>query len=163
MLAVVLSLAGLVLFSFIYALTHGGKGGGEVGLPAIFATIAIFFCLLGIHERLHGVAMSYYGATPAYGAGVYKKLTLYFYCTAPGYRFTRSQFAVIAAAPLMVISLVGGLCAAFVPYGGWLAVPVGLHLGGCVGDVWILGVLARLPRGTELEDLKTGLRTFRPV
>jgi hypothetical protein len=100
--------------------------------------------------------MRRYGARPTYGGGVYEKITPYLYCTSPGHRFTRSQFAVVAAAPLVIISLIGALCVAFVPYGGWLAVPLGIHLGGCVGDLWVLGILARLPKGTTLEDLVTG-------
>ena len=49
-LAVTLSLAGVIILSIVYAPTHGGKGGGEIGILAMLATIAIFFCLLDVHE-----------------------------------------------------------------------------------------------------------------
>ena len=62
-----------------------------------------------------------------------------------------------------MISLVGAVCVAFVPYGGWLVIPLGFHLGGCVGDLWFLGMIARQPQGTVIEDLRTGVRFHRPA
>ena len=62
----------MILFSIVHALTHGGKGDGEIGLLAILATIANFFFLLGNHELLHGMAMSPYGARPTYEAGHFR-------------------------------------------------------------------------------------------
>ncbi len=162
-LGIALSLVGMVLFSAIYALTHGGEAGARLDPLVLLISTVIFVVLLVVHEWSHGLAMRWYGARPKYGAGLYKNVMPYLSCTAPGRRFTRAQFAAVSAAPLVVISLVGALCVAFVPLGGWLTVPVGAHLGGCIGDIWFLGIMARLPRGTLLEDLVTGMRIMRPV
>lgn len=162
-LGVTLSLTGIVLFAAIYALTHGGEASARVGPLVLLISMAIFVLLLVVHEWIHGLAMRWYGARPEYGVGLYKNVMPYLSCTSPGHGFTRGQFAAVSVAPLVVISLVGALWVAFVPFGGWLAVPVGAHLGGCIGDIWFLGIMARLPRGTILEDLVTGVRIMRPA
>ncbi|WP_264299146.1 hypothetical protein [Brevibacterium aurantiacum] len=37
-------------------------------------------------------------------------------------------------------------------------VPAAVHLGGCVGDIALAWVAARQPRGTQVEDMKAGMR-----
>ena len=153
-LGLLLAVVGLVLFAAVYLLAHGGFDAGMNGtatLPGIFILMLIFTFLLVAHEWLHGLTMKRYGAHPEYRAGLLKKAIPYLGCTSPGHEFTRTQFAAVSAAPLVVVSLLGALCVAFVP------------LGGCIGDIWFLGIIARLPRGTILEDLTTGVRFISPT
>jgi hypothetical protein len=69
----------------------------------------------------------------------------------------------VALAPALLISVAGGLLVALAPFGGWLVVPLGLHLGGAVGDLWVTALVARQPRGTLVEDRKSGVAFFSPV
>lgn len=158
-LSLVLIVLGTAAFTALYAATHGGEAEfrGETTWP-VLALIALILPLLVLHELVHGATMRRYGARPSYGAGTFYKVMPYFYCTAEGYRFTRRQYAVVALAPAALISLAGALWIAFLPYGGWLLVPLGFHLGGCIGDFWMLGLVLRQPQGTCLEDRKTGIR-----
>jgi hypothetical protein len=163
-MGVALSLAGIILFAATYAFARGEGGGTiEISLMALVVPTLVVFVLLGAHEWIHGLTMACLGARPQYGAGLYKHVMPYFYCTSPGHGFTRAQFAAVSAAPLVLVSSAGALSVAFVPLGGWLVVPLGVHLGGCIGDIWFLGIIARLPQGTVLENLATGVRIMRPV
>ena len=163
-LGVVLSLAGIISFAATYAFARGEDGGTvEISLLALVVPTLVVFVLLGVHEWVHGLTMACFGARPQYGAGLFGHVMPYVYCTSPGHGFTRTQFAAISAAPLAIISSVGAVCVAFVPLGGWLVIPLGVHLGGCIGDIWLLGIIARLPRNTVLEDLATGVRIVRPL
>ena len=47
------------------------------------------------------------GGRPSYGAGLAARVMPYFYCTSPGYVFTRRQFVYVALA--VVISTLGTL------------------------------------------------------
>ena len=132
-------------------------------LPGPLVGASILVPTFVLHELLHGLAMSRYGARPTYGAGIYHKVLPYLYCTANGHRFTRTQFAVVCVAPVVLISFFGAFCVAFISYGSWLIVPLGIHLAGCIGDFWMLALAYRQPRGTLFEDLKTGVRILRPA
>ncbi len=158
----VLAIVGAATFLEVYNLTHPVMRGPTleigVGIGAILSTGLLLLVLIAAHELLHGLVMRLFGGRPRYGVGVMGKVLPYFYCTAEGERFTRIQFAAVALAPAVVISLLGSLAVAYLPYGGWLVLPLGLHLGGCVGDVWVLAVVLMQPRGTMIEDMRTGVR-----
>jgi hypothetical protein len=49
------------------------------------------------------------------------------------------------------------------PFGAWLVVPLGLHFGGAVGDLWATGLMLSQPRGTLIEDTTTGVIFHHPV
>ena len=158
----VLAVVGTATYLEVYSLTHPVVRELTLeigaGIGSILATGLLLLLLIAAHELLHGLVMRFFGGRPRYGVGAMGKVLPYFYCTAEGERFTRTQFAVVALAPAIVISLLGGLAVAYLPYGGWLVLPLGLHLGGCVGDVWMLGVVLLQPRGTMIEDMRTGVR-----
>ncbi len=84
------------------------------------------------------------------------------YATSVGHLFTRPQYFVVAVAPAVLISTIGfALC--FGGLTGYLLVPLAIHLGGCVGDGGaVLQLMRELP-GTLCEDLKDGIRFFRPI
>ncbi len=83
-----------------------------------------------------------------------------FYATSVGHRFTRAQYLGVAAAPAIAISVVGFLLC-FQPWGGYLIVPLAIHLGGCVGDAFAFWRVLREPPGTTFEDLRDGIRFHR--
>jgi hypothetical protein len=103
-----------------------------------------------------------FGARPTFGAVFIARAVPAFYATSVGHRFTRLQYFVVAVSPALLISTVGfWLC--FAGLTGYLLVPLAIHLGGCIGDGAAVLRLMREPPGTLCEDLKDGVRFFRPV
>ncbi len=153
---------GIAIFSLTYAAAHGGEASVMIGVAEMAGPFLVFTALLPLHELIHGLSMRAFGARPTYGAGVLGKVVPYLYCTAPGHLFTRTQFIAVALAPFVVISLVGMLWVVYGPAGGWLVVPLGFHVGGCIGDFTATALILTKPRGTLVEDLRTGMR-FRPA
>lgn len=151
----------------LFAAANGGDGAvaiaGWSAVGAFAATLALLLLLLVLHEAIHGAAMRRFGARPTYGVGVIYRLLPYFYCTAAGFRFTQRQFIAVSLTPLLIVSLLGALVVAVAPVGGWLVVPLAAHLGGCIGDLWGTALTLRQPPGTLVEDLKTGMRFYRPA
>ena len=132
-------------------------------LPGALVGIGLPFLAIVLgHELVHGFVMRLFGARPRYGVGMAARILPYLYCTTAGqHRFTRPQFTVIALAPAVLITAVGSLLVVGAPHGGWLVAPLGIHLGGCIGDVWVCSVALRQPRGTLIEDFKSGVRFHR--
>jgi hypothetical protein len=165
-LGTALSVVGIFAFAALYYLSRAeGAGRGievSVGVGDGLLVVALTLALLPTHELVHGFTMRLFDARPVYGFGAMGRVFAYLYCSAPGHLFTRNQFIAVTAAPLFSISLLGALWVAFLPLGGWLVVPLGVHLGGCVGDLWMLGLVLRQPTGTRVEDLKTGVRLYPP-
>jgi hypothetical protein len=165
--SVALSIAGLVLFALVFAAWHGSIGFPHRGwqlLGAVLLTTVLTLPLYVVHEWIHGLTMRRFGARPTYGSGrgPIGGVPGYLYCTANGARFTRRQFAAIALAPAVVLSALGTLAIAALPWGGWLVVPLAFHFGGCVGDFWAVGLVLRRPRGTLIEDRESGVRFHLP-
>lgn len=165
--SVVLSLVGVVAFAGLYAVTHGGAGGfsmrGWQFLVAVLVTTALTLPLYVVHEWIHGLTMRRFGIRARYGWGQVAGLPGYLYCTAPGARFTRIRYLAIALAPFLLVSALGILAIAMLPWGGWLVLPLAFHFGGCVGDFWAVALILRRPRGTQIEDLESGLRFYLPT
>lgn len=154
-----LVLVGLGLFGAI----HGGGSVSLAGtemLVGLVVTVALTFGLLVLHEYTHGLAVRGFGAAPTYGAMMMGKVMPVFYCTSVGHRFTRRQFLVILMAPLVLVSLICAVLILALPLSGWLVVPAAIHLGGCVGDLWMAVVVLREPGDTLVEDRKTGMRFY---
>ncbi len=164
-LAFVLLVVGLILFSVIHAQSNDGanfKLEGAALIVGLLLTVVLTFALMIVHEGIHGLVMTRFGASPSYGAMMMGKLVPVFYCTAPGELFTRSQFMAIALAPAVAITIVSAVMIAFAPRGGWLVIPAAMHLAGCVGDFGMTAIVARQPPRTMIEDLKTGMRFHQP-
>ena len=103
-----------------------------------------------------------FGARPTFGAVLVARAVPALYATSVGHRFTRLQYFTVAVSPALLITAVGfWLC--FVGWTGYLLVPLAVHLGGCVGDAAAVLRLMREPPGTLCEDLKDGVRFFRPA
>jgi len=60
-------------------------------------------------------------------------------------------------APLVLISGIGAVLVAFAPGGGWLVLPLGMHVGCAIGDLWLAAVTVFQPSDTRVEDRKTGV------
>lgn len=177
-LATVMTIAGFLLFTVLFALLGGGStneilvvetesDGDSIFFSIQFGNMLLImllaFGVLVLHEAVHGAAFRFYGGRPTFGATVIQKILPAFYCSAPGYRFTRGQFAVIILAPLVVISMVGVALMPFVEDGLLLVLPLAINFGGAVGDVWMAGMLVRRRPGTMIEDLRDGLRFYPPA
>lgn len=121
-------------------------------------TLLLSLALMILHEGVHALVMVCFGGTPRFGATMIGKVIPALYCTAPGTRFTQTQYLVVALAPLVVLGAACAIVVAVVPLGGWLVVPAAVHLSGCVGDIVLAWVAARQSTGTRVEDLKSRMR-----
>jgi hypothetical protein len=133
---------------------------GTYGLLEIAAALALILGLAALHEAVHGLLMFAFGARPEFGVLRLEGVPAGFYATAPGHRFTRRRYLVIALAPLAVLAPLG-LPACLLPFGEFLAVPFGLHLAGCIGDVDIARHVLRAPSDVLVEDLRDGMRLWK--
>ena len=159
--AIVLTVVGLPLFS-LPSVLRGGPGGTSfrIGLTDVLLVVILTGLLLVLHEGIHGIVMLAFGARPTFGTVLVGKVMPAFYATSVGHRFTRAQYLGVAAAPAIAISVVGFLLC-FQPWGGYLIVPLAIHLGGCVGDAFAFWRVLREPPGTTFEDLRDGIRFHR--
>jgi len=159
--AIVLIALGLPLFA-LPAVLRNGPGGASfrIGLTEILLVAGLTALLLLAHEGIHGLVMLALRARPSFGVVIVGGVVLALYATSVGHRFSRGQYLTVAAAPAVVISVLRFLLC-FGPWGGYLIVPLAIHLGGCVGDGFAFGRVLRERPGTELEDLQDGIRFHR--
>ena len=159
--AIVLVAAGIPLFS-LPAIIRSGRAGGsfQIRLTDVLVIVVLTVLLVVAHEVIHALVMRAYGARPSFGAMLVGGVMPALYATAAGHRFTRSQYLTIALGPAAVISVLGFL-ACFGPWGGYLIVPLAIHLGGCVGDGFATWKVLREPVGTQFADLRDGIRFYR--
>jgi hypothetical protein len=165
-LGAALSLGGVVVFGLVFGTTHGDLSfrlGGAAALRAVALVVALTAGLLGLHELVHGLTVRALGARPTFGAALLGKALPVLSCTAPGHRFSRAGYTAVALAPLVVLSAAGALLVALAPFGGWLVVPLGLHTGGAIGDLWVAALTALRPSGTLVEDTGSGVRFHAPA
>jgi hypothetical protein len=159
--ALVLIAVGLPLFALPSVLRNGPAGASfRIGLTEILLVVALTAVLLVVHEGIHGLVMLAFRARPTFGVVLVGRVLPALYATSVGHRFSRGQYLTVAAAPAVVISVVGFLLC-IGPLGGYLIVPLAIHLGGCVGDLFACGRVLRERPGTEFEDLRDGIRFHR--
>jgi len=130
-------------------------------LVGIAATVAIVVVSIVAHEGVHGLAALAFGGRPTFGAGMSQKVMPYFYCTAPGHRFTVAQYVMVALAPTVVVTgaLMLGLLSIV---GWWFVLAFALHLSGCIGDWLIVYRAVHSPRGSLIEDTRDGFIMYHP-
>ena len=166
LLALPLLLLALAVYLPLAALGRGGSISGRFGpvevLLFLLLSLVLLAALLGVHEALHGLAMAAFGARPRFGAAMVARVAPALYTTAPGHRFTRGQYLVVALAPAVLVSAAGA-AACLTPVGVFLALPLAGHLAGCIGDFAATIRLLREPPGTACEDLRDGIRFHRPA
>lgn len=152
----------LFVYGGIWATATGSSGASITALDVLIAVVATFG-VMGLHEGIHGVAIAAFGGKPVYGATMIGKALPAFYCTSHGTRFTKVQFIAIALAPAVVLGVGTAIAIATLPSGGWLVAPAAFHFAGCVGDFAMTYIAARLPPGSLVEDLASGMRLYLPV
>lgn len=161
-LAPPLGLLGLLFFALPLLL----RSQLSLALPTTFSSLLLFLVLtillLALHETVHGLFMRLFGAHPRFGFVLAAGFLPTFYTTAMPHCFTKSQFLSIAAAPALLLSGLGFLLC-LTPLAPLFILPLALHLGGCVGDVFTFVRVLREPSGTVCQDLFTSLRFYRPL
>jgi hypothetical protein len=126
-------------------------------LPLIVAVVAIF----GLHETAHGIFIAAFGARPEFGVvRTASGWPVAFYVTALGRLFTRRQYLIVTAAPMLILSL-AGIPACISPLGSYLWLPFAWHLGGCVGDAIIIWRTLRQPADVLCQDFDDCTRFVR--
>lgn len=159
--AIVMVALGLPLFGLPSILRAGPSGGRiQIGPLDVLLIVALTVLLVVAHEAIHALVMRAFGARPSFGATLVGGVMPAVYATAVGHRFTRGQYVTVALAPAITISVVG-FWACFATWGGYLVLPLALHLGGCVGDAFATWRTLRETPGTECEDLRDGIRFYR--
>jgi hypothetical protein len=114
------------------------------------------------HEGVHGLAIATYGGKPRFGWSFVARFVPSPYFTAPGQRFSRVRYAIVALAPSLFVSLalVVGLRSSA---GGLFVIPFGIHLGVCLND-WVVAFRAlREPQGSLIEDVEGGILIHPPA
>lgn len=161
LVGLLVSAGGLAAYGAV-ALLRYGDGSFQIDGWGLLAMLLGVVALVVAHEGLHGVAMVPFGARPSFGVGVAGGVLPYAYTTASGHRFDRVAYVVVALGPSVVLTPVAAALVLGAPGGGWLVVPAAVHLGGCVGDWWLVRLALRQPPGSRFEDLKEGLRVHLP-
>jgi len=151
----------IVVTSALFAIIDD-DGVVEIGLVEIVGGMLAFALLTVAHELIHGVFMRLFGGRPEYGLMMIGKAMPAAYCTSPGTAFTRREYLVISLAPLVLITALGMVALASVA--GWvsLAIGIGAHAGGAIGDLWATALVLRSARGTRFEELRDGIRFIPP-
>jgi hypothetical protein len=120
-----------------------------------------FLVVLPVHELVHAALVRLFGGRPRFGAGV-KGGMPYLYVTDPGRRFGRNRFLAVALAPLILIDLVALAVLLLRPSWSWAAPALVGNTSGAVGDLWVAGLLVRLPSWAEVEDRALGFAVWAP-
>ncbi len=134
------------------------------GLPQSVIVIAAILLLMvfyiTLHEAVHGIFFWWFTRSRP----VFAFRWSYAYAAAPGWFIPRNAYLIIALAPLVIISTVGLIVAAFAP-ANWLQAiwfVLTMNAGGAIGDVAVAIWLLRLPPSTLSLDQGSALTLFRP-
>ena len=156
----------VVALAAAYAALMVASGGLPPRLTITLIDVVLICVVLAIalvaHEGLHGVAISTYGGKPRFAWAFALRVVPYLYCTAPGQRFSRARYAIVALAPTVFISL-ALLVGLRTSAGGLFVIPFGIHLGVCMTD-WAVAFRAlREPQGSLIEDIAGGILIHPPA
>src|SRR5439155_18440484 len=104
-----------------------------------------------IHDALHAVGFLAFGGRLRFGFALASWMPVA-YAACPGRRFTRTQFLVIGALPLVVIDTAALALGTLPPLTGAGLVAISINSAGAVADLWTIGLLLQSPPGTVFED-----------
>ena len=171
---VLLTLAGLLCFPAFglaftvaaVALRHDiassnvtiGLGGLLVGLAVL---VAVALLVMIVHEAVHGLIFWLLtGARPTFGLG-----WTYAYTAAPSWYLPRGRFALIALAPLVLLTALGLALLPVVPLAlvPLLVLALTLNAAGAVGDLALAGMLLAQPRGVLARDTGHRVEFYTPL
>ena len=131
-------------------LPHHHFSGRWWALWTLLAVLVVFV----LHELTHALAAIWRTRLPwsAFRFGVNPKfLTLYCHCCRP---LKLADYRAVALGPLMVLGTMSALLLLIYPT-DWLALAGGVHLAGCIGDVWIFALLRKYPGDALVVDHPT--------
>jgi len=136
---------------------HNASLNGGVIIVWLLINIVSYCVILPLHELIHGLAFSFWGGKPYYGA----RLPIALYCSAKNQVFPRNYYLVIGLAPLVVITLAGIIFTLLFPtLSPYILLATVGNFSGAAGDIWVVRRLRTLPASTLVEDLETGYRVW---
>ncbi len=152
---------GLLIFGML--LVYHEEFGAPLIIDALpdsassLAGLTLVLVMLPLHEWLHGVIIARCGHKPRYGL----KLFVLF-ATSDGALFRRNEFIRIAMAPLVIITLVGGVMMLLAPMGlaTWFALAITLNAAGSIGDLWMTAIALRYDSSALIRDEEDSMRIF---
>ncbi|WP_167616106.1 DUF3267 domain-containing protein [Maribellus sediminis] len=139
---VIMLLAGIFFVTRSIVMAYHG-----INEPLIFSGIALLFCftlLIPIHELLHGLALKLTGAEKIYYGAYFRKFI--FYAEADQHVLNKSQFELIALAPLVVVkilTIIGLLIFFNSPVFYLMIMIMAVHSFFCAGDIGLLSLFYR--------------------
>ena len=137
-----------------------GLPGGDAWwvIPALaLANVLLYVVMLGAHELAHAAAIILLGGWPRFGL----KWPLAAFCTAPGQLFTRSGYLFVALAPLVAISVLGGVVVWRWPNAGaYLIFALAGNVSGAIGDLITTRGVWSLPPATLIADTEAGYEAY---
>jgi hypothetical protein len=137
-----------------YGAVHWSRLGPQPvpsGWAALVGLSAVLVAVIAVHEALHGIGFRAFGGRPRFGAGLASGMPVAFaFC--PGHRFTRAQFLVIGALPLVGIDAFALALGAYAPLAPIGAVAIAINTAGAVGDLWMIALVLQAPRSAMFED-----------
>ena len=127
-------------------------------IPAlVVGNVLLYIVMLGAHELAHAAVILALGGWPRFGV----KWPLAAYCTAPGQVFTRPGYTVVALAPLVVLSVAGGVATWLWPgLGAYLVFALAGNVSGAIGDLLTARGIWRLPHAALIADTATGYEAY---
>jgi hypothetical protein len=155
----VVSLVGLVVGGVgalaLAAALRGGEVSVAIGPVALLGLFVAFLLTLVAHEAVHGLVARALGYRVSFGVTRLGRLLFAAYAATLGQPVSRRDLALVAVAPLVVVTLG---CAVGLALGpdrlvGPLVVALVVNTSGVAGDLYLLYYVARLPRGSLLYDL----------
>ena len=157
--SIVTWLVPLSLFLFVgsmalYGWVHWSRLGAQPvpgGWSAFADLLGVLVAVIVVHEALHGVGFRLFGGRPKFGLAFASTFPVA-YAACPGRRFTRGQFLVIGALPVVVIDAVAIALGAFAPLASLGAAAIAINSAGAVADLWTIALLLQSPPGSLFED-----------
>ena len=144
-LTVVLAVAMVALIGLLPLRVSEGNLDLLLLLPGIFLAFSL-------HELAHalGLVVCYRLPWSSFRFGFNPRLFVFYcHCQVP---LRLDMFRVFALSPLALIGSLTILTTLVYP-ATWLALVTGIHLAGCIGDVWLLAKACRLPKHHLFLDL----------
>jgi hypothetical protein len=163
--ALLLMAAAFFLMAWWVSLVVRVRGSWEVstgsGVPIWLALAVLLVLIILLHEGAHGLAIVWVGHKPRFGAKLSKMVV---YATTDAGLFRRNEFALVALAPLVGLTLLGMLLVVFVPDWARYTISLGviLNAGCAIGDLWMLLVVLRYPASAIVRDEEDGIRIYTP-
>lgn len=132
----------------------------EISLVDGLLLIGAAFAIVVLHEFVHGLTMSAFGARPRYGI---KWELMAAYAVAKDHLFARNAFLVVALMPLATLTpLLWGATWWLSPGGLWMAAALAgvLNTVGAVGDLFMAWKVSHYPASARVLDEEDGLTIY---